>query len=501
MLRSAILSTLVLLISIATGMAQQAGEISYEDDSSFPGGKQGERIQELIAAYNANDPAAITAFIRSATTEDFQAIAPMEAHQGAFLSARRQTGEMVFHGIRRYTPPRPNETIVIYPNQQFGTWNAVTIRFDSTAEQRISSLRFSSARTPTNVEAPPPFAAEELPKRIGELMDRLCAADVFSGAILVAKGDEVCYEKACGEASKRFHVANNLDTKFNLGSMNKMFTATAIMQLVEAGKLRLDDRIDRYVDESWLPREMTGQITVHQLLSHTSGLGSYFTDAFWNGSRANYRSLPDFKPLLKDEKLAFTPGEGFRYSNTGMLILGVIVEKVSGQDYFDYIREHIYRPAGMANTDAYEMDQPVENLAMGYIPAPGSPYGWTNNLFQHVIKGGPAGGGFSNVRDLHRFALMLLNGQLVSPATLKKMWTSHSEERYGYGFSVEDGNAAVGKVVGHGGGFPGLNGNLDIFLDKGYIVAVLSNYDQGASPVARRIYEMIGMIAPSPGKP
>jgi CubicO group peptidase (beta-lactamase class C family) len=146
----------------------------------------------------------------------------------------------------------------------------------------------------------------------------------------------------------------------------------------------------------------------------------------------------------------------------------------------------------MINTDCYEMDYPVENLAIGYSPDRTSPYGWQNNFFKHVVKGGPAGGGFSTVRDLHRFALALQAGTLVSADSLKILWKDHMDENYGYGFRVAEG--PTGKVVGHSGGFPGINGNLDIFLDTGYIVAVLSNYDRGASPVAEKISQLIARV-------
>ena len=194
---------------------------------------------------------------------------------------------------------------------------------------------------------------------------------------------------------------------------------------------------------------------------------------------------------MKEEKPKFAPGEKFRYSNTGMFLLGVVIEKASGQDYFDYIREHIYKPAGMVNSDCYEMDYPVENLAIGYSPDPG-PYGWQNNLYKHVIKGGPAGGGFSTVTDLHRFALALLGGKLISKPSLKLMWNDYAGANYGYGFGVD--KTASGLVVGHGGGFSGINSNLDIFVDKGYIVAVMSNVDMGASPLANKIARLLHRV-------
>jgi CubicO group peptidase (beta-lactamase class C family) len=175
-----------------------------------------------------------------------------------------------------------------------------------------------------------------------------------------------------------------------------------------------------------------------------------------------------------------------------MFLLGVVIERVTGEDYFDCIRKVIYQPAGMINTDCYEMDYPVENLAIGYSPDRKSPYGWQNNLYKHVLKGGPAGGGFSTVKDLHKFALALLSGKLVSQESLKEMWTDHLAANYGYGFSVVED--AAGRIVGHGGGFPGINSKLDIYLDSGYIVAVMSNIDRGANPVALKISQLLARV-------
>jgi len=264
-----------------------------------------------------------------------------------------------------------------------------------------------------------------------------------------------------------------------------MFTATAVARLVEAGKLSFDDPISKYIDETWLPKAVTDRITVRNLIPHTSGLGSYFNETYMKSSRALFRKLDDYKPLIKDDKPAFTPGTRFQYSNTGLFLLGVVIEKLTGEDYFDHIRKAIYAPAGMTDTDSYEMDYPVENLAIGYSPDWKSPYKWQNNLYKHVIKGGPAGGGFSTVKDLHKFALALLSGKLVSPKMRELMLTDFKGENYGYGFSVSQGPG--GKSVGHSGGFYGINSQLDIYLDSGYIVAVMSNIDNGAGPLADKI--------------
>jgi CubicO group peptidase (beta-lactamase class C family) len=327
---------------------------------------------------------------------------------------------------------------------------------------------------------------------VASLLEGACGEDTFSGTVLVAKGEAVLFTHACGEASKRFHVANTIDTKFNLGSMNKMFTSTAILQLVERGVISVQDTLSTFLDESWLAPSVSDRITIHHLLTHTSGLGSYFNPTYWNSSRELFRALDDYKPLIRDETPAFEPGTDYQYSNTGMFLLGVVIESATGTDYFDYMREHLYAPAGMADSDCYDMDQPVENLAIGYDPDPDSEWGYENNLYKHVIRGGPAGGGFSTVGDLHRFALALLSGELVSEESRERLWTNHSGAGYGYGFGIQDG--PNGKVVGHGGGFPGINSNLDIMVDRGYIVAVMSNYGRAAGPVAAEIAGFISRV-------
>jgi CubicO group peptidase (beta-lactamase class C family) len=438
---------------------------------------------------NANDAARIRSFLEEECTEAFRTFAPMDAHVSVALGFYRRTGGVDFHSIRTYTPERPDATTVILKDRLFGGWHGIVMHFDEDADYLVAGVRFAAARTPSNVEEPA-ISGAELVEEVEGLVRRACEADVFSGAFLMAKGDEILVTHACGEASKRFDAPNRLDTKFNLGSMNKMFTATAIVQLVQEGAISYDDAIAEYVDESWLPHEITERVTIRHLLTHTSGLGNYWKDAFFEGSRVLFRSVEDFKPLVEGDTLAFEPGERFGYSNTGFLLLGVVIEQVTGRSYFDYIREHIYEPVGMMNSDSYEMDFPVENLAIGYVPAPGSEWGWENNIYKHVIKGGPAGGGFSTVGDLHAYALALLAGKLVSEESLEAMWSDHSGAGYGYGFVVRDGIG--GRVVGHSGGFDGINAHLDLYRNTGYVVAVLSNYDWGATPVAESVRALIG---------
>ncbi len=469
----------------------QTDKIDYSDDTKFPKDRLGTVTQNIINTINANDGDKIKEFIENSFNEEFQNFVPMEAHQDYFLNFYRQTGGVSFHSIRTYNPSNEQGIVLILKDKNYDSWQKIGFSFVDETSLLMKGFGFSPAEIPSDILVSK-ISPSELIEETRKIVEKLSKLDLFSGAILIAKGNDILYQEARGEASKRYHIKNNLDTKFNLGSMNKMFTSVAILQLVEGKLIDLKDPINKYVDETWLPSDITSRVNIHHLLSHTSGLGNYFNETFWNSSRALYRNVDDFKPLVKDDSLAFEPGERYSYSNTGMLLLGAIIQKVTQQDYFEYIENNIFQPAQMKNTNSYEMDQPVENLAIGYSRSDNI-FGWENNLYKHVIKGGPAGGGFSTVGDLHKFAMALVNEKLVSKESLDLHWTDYSNGAYGYGFSIRKG--ASGKVVGHSGGFPGINSNLDIFLDNGYVVAVMSNYDQGASPLAKKISDLIARLS------
>jgi CubicO group peptidase (beta-lactamase class C family) len=341
-----------------------------------------------------------------------------------------------------------------------------------------------------------PLSEEEVVAELKAFVERLADADAFSGTVLLARDGEMLFKGAYGLASKRFMVPNRIDTKFNLGSMNKMFTGVAIAQLVQKGELSLDDPLSEFLSEDWLPLAITERIKIKHLLTHTSGLGSYFNDKFAESSRLLFRELDDYKSLVAEDTLAFEPGTDRRYSNTGMFLLGVVIEKVTGQSYFDYVRESIYEPAGMTNTGCYEMDKPVPNLAIGYSKeGSGDEPEWTNNIFKHVVKGGPAGGGFSTVEDLLKFDVALRSHRLLDPEYTEMVWTGKPELNspdYGFGFGVS--GTPENRIVGHAGGFPGINSNLSMFLDTGFTSVVMSNYDMGAHPIASKIEELLGRM-------
>ncbi|MCK4512710.1 beta-lactamase family protein, partial [bacterium] len=468
---------LICALSATAALAQAPGELGYTDVSEMPRGTEGERIQMLFDAINDNDAELAERFREECFSDSLKEELSAGDFVGFVERIARRTGSIDFHSIRVYDPPREDQTVIIFWDRNFDAWKAFSFYYaeGEKPDGLLANINASRARTPSDAEPGGPFTEEEAIAHMWPFLNRLCEYDLFSGTVLIGKGNELLLAASCGEASKRFHAPISMDTKFNIGSMNKMFTAVSIMQLVEKGMLSVDDPIGKYVDESWFPGEITDVVTIHHLLTHTSGLGSYFTDEWDAQSRKLYRELDDYKPLFASDTLAFEPGTDWAYSNTGMFMLGVVIESVTGESYFDYIREHIYAPARMVNTDCYDMDCPVENLAIGYWSSDECGSGWKNNYYEHVIRGGPAGGGFSTAPDLFQFARALQTGVLLSEELLEILWTDHFDAGYGYGFGLREG--AAGKVVGHGGGFTGINANLDIFLDSGYIAVVMTNYD------------------------
>jgi CubicO group peptidase (beta-lactamase class C family) len=274
-----------------------------------------------------------------------------------------------------------------------------------------------------------------------------------------------------------------------------MFTAVSIAQLVEKGKLSYDDPLSKFIPD--FPDSASAQkIKIKHLLSHTSGLGGYFSKRWADTSRANVRTIDDMMSIAKqDEKLQFEPGSKWQYSNTGMLVLGKVIEIVSGKSYFDYIAENVTGPTGMANTGCFDLSRVNSNLAVGYDKEfTEKGVEWSNNIFEHVMRGGPQGGCYSTVEDLLKFDQALRANKLVTADSFKTLASAKPElnsPSYGYGFQVD----AEDNTVGHGGGFTGINSNLEMYLGSGWSAIVMSNYSRGAGPVIQKMSSLIKTTA------
>ncbi len=291
---------------------------------------------------------------------------------------------------------------------------------------------------------------------------------MFSGVVLVAKDSKPIANRAYGLANKSSNLPNRIDTKFSLASVSKMFTGVAVTQLAQQGKLSFDDPIGKFLPD-YPNKQVAGKVTIHHLLTHTSGMGDYmdieefFTARQLAGGR--FKSLDDYFPFFAIDSLSFEPGKEFQYSNSGFIVLGAIIEKVSGQNYFDYVTEHIFKPSGMYKTD---------------------PRG---------KSGSPAGSAFSTAGDLLKFDKSLRKHELLNAKYTDILLTPRVDSafggRYAYGFFVRNGGKEK-RIVGHDGESPSVNTQFDIYLDSGYTIIVLSNYDPPAARnIAGKLQELI----------
>jgi CubicO group peptidase (beta-lactamase class C family) len=443
-------------------------------------------LRELVRVMNIGSRDSLQRFVREQFVLSGPGGVPLEERVARLGRLRSIFGDLTLRTVDSVAPTRASG---VAQSARTEAWRRMMVWLDTAPPHRILRVGIAPATAP---DAPTRRLTDaEVVEQLRGYVDRLARRDVFSGTVLLAKGGKPLFSAAYGEANKDFGVRNTIDTKFNLGSMNKMFTSVAIIQLVEAGKLSLDDTLGRFLPAGSMRPDVLSKVRIKHLLTHTSGLGSYFSPRWDSLSRAMFRSVDDWMPLVKEETLAFEPGTRWSYSNTGMLILGKVIESVSGKDYFEYVRERIFRPAGMTSTDSYELDRVTKNLAVGYEreETPSGPQ-YRNNIFQHVIRGGPAGGGYSTVGDLTRFAAALQQGRLVSREGVKLLTTPKPElssPDYGFGFGIDEG----GSIVGHSGGFPGINSQLDIYLADGYTMAVMANYGGGAQPVIEKVRSLL----------
>jgi CubicO group peptidase (beta-lactamase class C family) len=479
---SEIISGTVIFLILTTLMTLTS-EVRAQQSTAPDAAEQ--RVRVYVEVFNSNKRAEWRKFIGENYAKSALEKMPVDARLANFARLYDETRGFALQSLTR---SKPTEFSVKVKSNLTAQDYELTVWVEENAPFGIVAM---SIRPPQPTPAGKKLSDKEIADELEKHLKKLAAADLFSGTVLVARGNKVLYEKAFGEANKDFKVPNNVETKFNLGSMNKMFTAVSIAQLVEAGKLSFDDSLAKFMPD-FPDKEAAEKIKIKHLLSHTSGLGSYFNRTFMEGSRARFRTVDDFLELAKEEKMQFEPGSKWQYSNTGMLILGKIIEKVSGQSYFDYVRENIYKKAGMTNSDSYDLDSVNTNLAVGYekdYTEQGIVF--RNNIFMHVIRGGPAGGGYSTVGDLLKFANALRDGKLVGKDYVKTLTTPKPELNspgYGYGFGI----AANPDTFGHSGGFPGISSELVMFANSDFTAVVLSNYGFGSQNVTGKIRGLVG---------
>jgi CubicO group peptidase (beta-lactamase class C family) len=448
------------------------------------------RARELVQLLSAGNRAEFRKYVEGNFAAQMARL-PMERHLNFFSSTYESSHGYEIAGVQDAT--KPNQVTMLLKNKLTGEWDALLVSVEADPPNKITGIGFRVPLPPAGDTKK--LSEKEAGRELEAFVKKLAEADVFSGAVLLAKDGVVLYKGAFGMANKDFDAPNRVDTKFNLGSMNKMFTAVAIAQLVEKGKLSFEDPLLKFIPD-FPDADSASKIKIKHLLSHTAGLGGYFSDKWDQRSRGDIRTVDDMMSIVKgEEKLLFEPGSKWQYSNTGMLVLGKVIEIVSGVSYYDYVRENITKPAGMTGTDCYELDKVNRNLAIGYDKQyTDAGVNFSNNIFMHVMRGGPQGGGYSTVEDLLKFSETLRGGKLVGAEYVKMLTTAKSELNspgYGFGFQIEND----GKIFGHSGGFPGINSNLDMFRDSGWTTVVMSNYSRGGQPVIQKMRRLIEAVS------
>jgi len=358
-----------------------------------------------------------------------------------------------------------------------GAGDAITLTFTFTASLKMSQMRIEMGGGPPQAGGTPMTGSAALDSIKAYLKARV-AADKFSGAVLIARDSSVLLKQAYGYADKRFRTPNTLETKFNLGSMNKFFTKLAIGQLAEAGKIALTEPFIKYLPD-YPNRAVAEKVTVSQLLTMTSGMGDFFGEKYEGTPKDRIHALADYLQFFVDAPLGFEPGSQERYSNAGYIVLGLIIEKVSGEDYYGYVRKHIFVPSHMTNTDSYTMDGITANMATGYQHPGEGQSGWVSNIYSAPGRGSSAGGGYSTVRDLFSFLQALKDGRLLSGKYSSWMLTG---ELPGADPELPLKEGAIGIA----GGAPGINGDIEFDAASGNTIIVLANYSPPAATDAAR---------------
>lgn len=441
-----------------------------QTQTQFPDTPAGRQCAAWLENFNRGDREAFRAFLQKSYPSAVERL-------DRSMQFRQMSGGFDFRKLEDSTP-----TKIVLLVQERGSDQIARMTLEVEAAEPHYILKIDLEAIPRPAEfALPHLSQSDLIAATRKEIEKEYAEDQFAGAVLVAKDGTTVFSGAYGLSDREHKTPNTLKTRFRIGSMNKMFTAVATLQLVQAGKIGLQDSIGKYLTD-YPNKEIASKVTIHHLLTHTGGTGDFFGPEF-EAHRLELRTLDDYVKLYgKRRGPEFEPGSQWKYSNYGFILLGVVIERVTGQSYYDYVRDHVYVPAGMISTGSDPEDQSVPDRSVGYMQGP---EGWKPNTDTLPYRGISAGGGYSTVEDLSRFALALEQNKLLDAHYTELLTTGKPgtpDNAYAYGF--EEQTISGTRCFGHGGGAPGMNGDLKICPANGYVVAVLANMDP---PAAQRI--------------
>jgi CubicO group peptidase (beta-lactamase class C family) len=448
--------------------------VSCSAQSEFPNTSAGNQTRAFLDAFNTGDLDKYKQFLTANYPTRLQNV---ERDMGF----RRLTGGFELRKVEESTPTKIVALVQERVSDQFAR---MSVEIDASDKHQITKFDLTAVRRPADF-AIPHLTEDELITTLRKKLDDDATANQFSGSVLISRNNKTIFSQSYGLANREKKIANTLQTRFRIGSMNKMFTAVSTMQLVQSGKLDLKANFGKYLTD-YPNQDVSSKVTIEQLLSHMGATGDIFGPDF-EQHRLELKTLHDYVALYGKRGLDGEPGTRWRYSNYGFLLLGVIIEKVSGQSYYDYVRDNIFKPAGMTRSGSEPEEQQVEGRSVGYMRSENGE--WIPNNDTLPFRGTSAGGGYSTVEDLMKFANALQSHKLLNAQNTELLTTGKVDvgsAKYAYGIQEEVINGT--KCFGHGGGAPGMNGSLQICPASGYVVAVLANLDP---PTASRVSNFI----------
>ena len=384
-------------------------------------------FQEWLTAFNNGDPTGLAAFYQDYLGKPNIAFA---------LDSREETGGFVLDKIE--SDGEQQLSVLVRERDRGALWRVVLIR-NTEGNPVLRTINF----------LPLPGSQNEALAALSAFGDKLAALDKFSGVIEIVKGNNTIFAKSWGMADRARQIPITLETPFYFASQGKMFTSVAILQLVQSGKISLDDPIGKYLTD--YPNAKMAKVTIRQLLSHQGGAGEMgILEPQDGANRETVHSIEDIIALNGNRAPEFPPGSSFNYSNYGYLLLGAVVERVSGQSYYDYVRAHIFEPAGMSHT-GFPLREETE-MAIPYTTKDGPLRSASDQL---PWRGTPAGGGDSTAADMQSFVAALNAGKLLSLGLLSEATKQHVKQGFGYGF-ISSGLPEF-LYWGHGGGAEGMS--------------------------------------------
>jgi len=443
----------------------------------FPDTPAGKQLEAFLSAFNSGDRSRMRGFISANFDQPPNAPGFVDDVTNAQISSFSQTSGFV---VRKFENLGPAAVRVQAQAKLTGAWSQMSLYVTAKAPEykeaiapfHIAGFGIQPGMAPKEFVENRLLSDGEIRSRIGNLMRVLVAHHQFSGTITVAKGGHIIFSQAAGLASRAWNISNKPDTKFGLASITKMFTGVAVAQLVDEGKLKFADKVGDVLPD-YPNKVVATKVTIAELLSHTSGLIAAWKQFTNHPGPGSAKTISEELKSFEDLPLSFEPGQRFEYSNAGYTLLGAIIEKVSGQDYYSYLRAHVFNPAGMDHTDFYELNTDPSNLAEGFESLPDGRR--INNIFDLG-----SGGAYASGEDLARFSAALMAGKLVRKETLDLMWSgvqTRAEHGDQYGLGAEISNTYGWKTVGHGGGWKGITNRFDFLPELGYSIVVLTNYD------------------------